>query len=341
MKQAPQRYVGLVFLLLTAQIAVACSNSQEPTWELVDTSITFESTNIRSAQFSPDGALLGITTNRGIHLYRFDTLAEVWYREQPSDALAFSPDGSLIASSAMEDDIITIQYPDTGEIVKTLTSGYEDTYSIHDLSFSPNSELVAATVNRSTTTSMVVVWNVQTGDQLLALQPKEPIGVLESTYGPSMRVVFSPDGALLASGWFGSLIILWDAETGERVRDLQDLENAFGTVDGLDWNLDGSLLASGHRGGTVAIWDPHSGKLLYSFITGDDYAYRVRWSPKGNYLAVGTSSGRIMILDTRAKLLHTLAMKNEFVNTAAWSTKGNYLVAGDTAGNVYIWKVQE
>ena len=66
------------------------------------------------------------------------------------------------------------------------------------------------------------------------------------------NVAFSPDGTILASGGYCQTLILWDVESGRRMRHLQ---GHTGAVRSVAFSPDGTTLASGSDDGAVALWD--------------------------------------------------------------------------------------
>ena len=77
-------------------------------------------------------------------------------------------------------------------------------------------------------------------------------------------VVYSPDGAILASGGMDECIYLWDALGGKEVRCIHDLLDE-GSISGQVWSLafsrDGKSLAVGRRGKTLLV-ETKTGKLI-------------------------------------------------------------------------------
>ena len=66
------------------------------------------------------------------------------------------------------------------------------------------------------------------------------------------NVAFSPDGAVIASGSRNQSVMLWDVESGRRMRHLQ---GHTGAVRSVAFSPDGTTLASGSEDGAVALWD--------------------------------------------------------------------------------------
>ena len=168
-----------------------------------------------------------------------DNLVKLWDLERgeevrsldghitPVAALAFSPDGALLASGGVKySTVIKLWDVDSGQDLRTFT-GHTD--NVQDLRFSPDGELLAsASADRT-----VRLWNVKEGRAAYTLA-----GQTESVYS----LAFSPDGALLASSGDDGAIKLWDVRAGI---DLRNLTGHREDVFSLGFSPDGSLLASG------------------------------------------------------------------------------------------------
>jgi WD40 repeat protein len=107
-------------------------------------------------------------------------------------ALAFSPDGRLLASSEYN-GVIKLWDVATQTLRATLTVAGDETVA---LVFSPDSGTLAVAVDRA-----VQLWDVATGQRLARLEGHE---------GKLTCLAFSPDGTRLASGGYDSTVRLWD-----------------------------------------------------------------------------------------------------------------------------------
>ena len=86
-----------------------------------------------------------------------------------------------------------------------------------------------------------------------------------------------PDGKILASAITGGAILLWDVDSGERLRTL---ERPASQVESLALSPDGKTLVAGYSDETFIFWSVDSGEQL-----GTGQGFHVAWSPDGKTLA--------------------------------------------------------
>jgi len=113
------------------------------------------------------------------------------------------------------------------------------------LAFSPDSALLyAAHGNR------VTVWNPSDGS-VVRSWPAHP--------GYAAGIDLSPDGDLVATAGSDAIVRIWDAASGDLVRELSPA----GTHS-VAFSNDGCLVASADRGGNLRVWDVQSGDPVWS-----------------------------------------------------------------------------
>src|SRR5688572_3712334 len=106
-----------------------------------------------------------------------------------------------------------------------------------------------------------------TTTQQTATQPREakPELVLQTGYNNifgATRLVFSPDGRLLATGTFRSNTIkLWETATNRKLRDLSSSgQTASSLAPSIAFSRDSRLVAASTADNSVKVWDVNSGR---------------------------------------------------------------------------------
>ncbi len=153
---------------------------------------------------------------------------------QGVDALAFSPDGTLLVSGA-NDGTVALWDVATHTPLQTLPG---HTGTITSLAFSPDGTRIAS----GSADGTARLWNAATGESLATL----------TVGNAATAVAFSPDGGLLAVGVADrgeDQVILFDGGTYAKVAALS---GEAGGVYALAFSPDGAILASG--GDTVQLW---------------------------------------------------------------------------------------
>ncbi len=100
------------------------------------------------------------------------------------------------------------------------------------------------------------------------------------------KVIFSPDGRMLAYSYYGNFTVtLWDIENDRDLRTFSHSE----VVTDIAFSPDGKILASGTYDGTVTLWDLESGEKRLSLKSeGERYIQGMAFSPDGKTLASGS-----------------------------------------------------
>ncbi len=269
-----------------------------------------------SVAFSPDGETLASTGHdHAVRLWdmegrRVRTVLHGHWRNV--NALAFSPDGSLLASGS-SDLTVRVWELGSGRHLATLGGGAGPVVSV---AFSPD----GASLANGDTRGRIFLWSV--ADARLK-------AVLEDGTDRTVRsVAFSPDGRTLVSG--GGLVRLWDAETGEPRRILDE-----SPARSVAYSPDGRTLASGTLDGLVRLRDSETGELR---TTLEGPVFRsVAFSPDGRILAGGGSLVRLWDTDTW-ELRSVLEGKGDesTVLSLAFSPKGELLASGSD-GTILLW----
>jgi WD40 repeat protein len=237
--------------------------------------------------FSPDSKTLAIGLNRDRVITFWDVAsgkksATLTGHTGSLRALAFSPDGKLLASAAGDvggERSLRLWDLATNKVLATLEG--QKVFGTH-VAFSPNGKILASIEADRT----VYLWDVATG---------KPIGMpVRGGRFPS-NVTFSPDSTLVAiTGDSNGRILLHETATGTLAGTLTGHPNK---VDRPIFTPDGKALISAGDDPSVRLWDVADRKQLV-LVTG--YS-TVALSHDGRVLAIGSVTISILDLTPRPR----------------------------------------
>jgi WD40 repeat protein len=177
-------------------------------------------------------------------------------------------------------------------IPKELRARKGHSFPVYSGSFSPDGKRLASAGSAGQGMKAVMVWDVKTGEEVLALKADS---------GGAARVCFSPDGQRLATGGCWRTAKVWDARTGQ---ELLYLKGNPIDVTSVCFSPDGKRLATGSGGGVdthykplpgeVKVWDAQTGQEVLA-LKGHTGAIltSVCFSPDGKRLASASSYLRL------------------------------------------------
>ena len=277
--------------------------------------------------FTADGHSLLIAAGPTIRRWFLGVESEPLRLEGHKDeawAVAFAPDGKLLASGSDDDDSETIKLwdPNNGRMIRGWNGGPGTTAS---LAFSPDGRILASA--HLAKEDNVRLWDVTTGKHLATL-----IGHTAR----ARTLAFHPDGKLLASAGSDKTIRLWDVH-GQRC--LYVMKGHDDTIQQIVFARDGSRLASAAADATVRLWDHVQGKILRT-LTGPEKFTSVGFSPDGRTLAGADEDGSITLWNAASGEQRGLLRDEVRVLRAmAFSPDGRILASAGETGPIRLWDV--
>lgn len=240
----------------------------------------------------------------------------------PVYSVAFSPDGSRIAS-ASDDHLVRVWDRVTGKLVGQPLAGLTD--SAFSVAYSPDGQRLAAASEQS-----VLLWHTDatsgggTPMQVAATNVKQ--------------VIFSPDGHRLATGSSDGTIRLWDANTGAQLA--QVLVGPEDAVNSIAFSPDGNRIASGTKDKAVRLWDAKALTPIGEPLTGHkDEVTAVAFSPDGHRLASGSKDKNLYLWDADARrpIVGPMVGHDDVIHEIAFSPDGRMLASAGGDNVVWMW----
>jgi WD40 repeat protein/serine/threonine protein kinase len=203
---------------------------------------------------------------------RSDELATLGSHDRSVMRVAFSPDGTLLASSSV-DRTVKIWDVTTRKELRTLP--HDNT--VNGLAFSPNGKLLAT--GDEGPEGLIRFWDTATWKVEKTI-----------TNGSGFRpVVFSPDGKLVAVT-ADMFVNVWNVETGKQTAHIKCWHR--GIRQGLAFSPDGKWLAYlDRRDGQIKLWNPQTQSVRVGLSAGIVTCEALGFSPSGRHLVAGTKQG--------------------------------------------------
>jgi eukaryotic-like serine/threonine-protein kinase len=281
-------------------------------------------------------------------------------------SLAFSPDGSILASGSDDTDElerIKLWGSSTGKPIHGWNPG---SGMVGALAFAPSGRVIAS--GHFGEDGEIRLWDAATHEPIatlsghtdsvrsLAFSPDgrilvsgssdqsvrlwdvishRPVHVLSGHTKAVRKVAYSPDGTSIASASNDFTIRLWDTETWNSRLTLP----ATAPVAAIAFAPDGKSLVAADETGMVSVWDVATGERIRSMAFENDWPLSLAYSPDGQSVAVAGKSKTIRLWDplTGQELL-TLDGHKAQINGLAFSPDGSTLASCSHDGQVKLWR---
>ncbi len=299
---------------------------------------------VRGIAVSPDKSAVAASRGNQIHVYDAGSGTYVRSLVNPDlkgpdgkaipaahlslvEAVAYSPDGKLIASGAYQE--VILWDAQTGALHKRLT-GFAD--RVGALDFSSDGKLLATGGGAPTEDGEVKVFNVAAGD--LAFEIKN--GHSDTVFGVS----FSPDDKVLATCGADKFVKTWEVPSG---KPLKVFEGHTHHVMDVGWKSDGKFLASCSADLSIKVWDWDTGEQARTIAMpmGSKQLTRLLFIGKKPECITVSGDDQIKVwnVDNGGNNTRTFgAGGTDFLDAVGVSPDGAVVAAGGEDGVVHLYK---
>jgi WD40 repeat protein len=235
-------------------------------------------------------------------------------------AVAFSPNGQLIASGS-NDQTIRLWDVETGQCLKTLR-GHNS--RVQSLVFSEDSQIIASGSNDTT----IRLWDIETG---------ECLQVLQGHYRRILSICFNVKYGLIISSSEDETIRFWQIDTGDCVRVLEIKVN---WMYAMKMSPDNETLVTASDGNQIKFWEIKTGKYLQTIIEPSEQVWTLALSQNGEQLATGSNDHTIRIWDMQTgECIKVLQEHHHLVWWVAFNSDSETLISVSQDQSIKFWDI--
>ncbi len=313
---------------------------------------------INTMRFSPDSSQLAVGTSIGLWIYDVSTSDEkILPIQQPKqvNALAFSPDGKILASSGYENKAIHLWNSETGMEISTFRPSREaiEKFSRSRFTYSSNLGLMFSKDAKTligvggSGSNYIAHWDVDTGRQL----------VTHYYIDQASTAAINPNANTVAIGRWNGKISLWDTHTGKKITILRGharfflkefLSNLgkknkgykYQSIQALAFSPDGKTLASAGTDNLIKLWNTTNNAKRATLKGHTEWVTALAFSGDNKTVASGDTSGVIKLWDFNTRTERTTFRAHTHnISVLIFSPDGKTLASGSVDGTIRFWDV--
>lgn len=235
-----------------------------------------------------NGASTATASDKTVQVWEAATLKLLYTFREHQDSirsLAWSPDGSRIASASY-DNTVKVWDAFTGLNLLTYT---EHSAWIQAVAWSPDGTYIASGGQDYS----VRIWDAATGKN--RVPPIVHGDWVESlAWSPDSAYVATADGDNGSNGHGEHLVRIIDARSGQTKYSYRGHKDEVSSV---AWSPDGKRIASGTAKSehAVQVWEALTGKHVLTYDNHQDTIWSVAWSPDGSLIASGSKDKTVQV----------------------------------------------
>lgn len=151
--------------------------------------------------------------------------------------------------------------------------------------------------------------------------------------GQFTKIVWSPDGQLLALITSENRVLILQSDTGHLYRELK-----VAGVHNIAWSPNSQLLATDTDGSKIQLWDIAAGNQKWKYEGHTDIISGMTWSPNGQIFASGSKDRKILLWNPeRHQGLRVLVDLTGPVQGLSWSPNGHKIASWSNDTTIRIW----